>query len=668
MTKAQHYFAGSLFVAVLISVMPTQTRANVDVDLTLWHGYTFYYGDVSLTTTNPAPITYHRVESPNALIWQNSGSDNSSSSASLSLTNDLSVLVDEVTNGLWSLTLNVGDASEQNYAFSVDLANVTTGLFGNALITTPTYGSTVTTNQPLLEWTGPAQLPTLNLQISSDGFPYTLHDSAILPSTTTNWTPTVPIPGGNQSIFINYRSNLYTGATFSIPTNLVGGATVSGWSDATTISTYHYSTFTVPGTGSALGEAVDAPAFNWTTGGDGDWFDQTFETSDGTDAAQSGPIGDFESSWIETTIEGPGILSFSWGTFADSGDILEVELNGYSEDQIDGDWGWDYTDIFLDPGPNTIRWTFYNDDPTAGDQDAAFLDEVSFELELYHEAELDMDIQRVTQGGTTHYLIFPSLLYSNPFASVESPNGLCSGDDSSSSSVQFATLQDAINEIEAGSWFITFDNGSFDTEYYFDIAVNSLTTNDLPPALILEPLHGATSVATNSGYHWIGPPTFDELIVSARDISPSVSLGFASLPTAATSWTNGPALPLGTNSFSAAYTKNNVLGLTIDEPINFDTGDPLAYWDASVTLTTRGFSVFEVGGFAPVVLLPPTLSGGNFGLSFVSQPGAIHYVQYSTNLVTGPWMPSTNFPGNGTTNQITMPTTNSAAYYRIQTE
>jgi len=664
-------FKPCITMALLFTALQLQTRANVDVDLTLWHGYTFYYGDVNLVTTNPAPVTYHRVESPNALIWQNSGpSNNASSSANLSLTNDLGVLLSEVTNGLWSLTLNVGDASEENYAFSVDLANVSTGLFGNASITVPMSGSTIATNPPLIEWTGPSHLPYLRISVSLDNSPYTQHDSTILPSTTTSWTPSVVLPGGDESVFVNYRSNLYAGATFSIPTNLVGGATLPGWSAKANISTYDFGNFTVPGAGSDLGEAVDAPEFDWTTGGEADWFAQTDETSDGEDAAQSGPIADFESSWIEVEINGPGILSFSWGIFADEFDYLEVELNGYSENQIDGNWGWDFSDVFLDPGPNTIRWTFYNDDDTAGDLDAAFLDEVYFEPESYHEAELELDIQRATQGGSTHYSVFPNLVYANPYASVESFNGLCSGDESSASSTAFATLQDAIDEIEAGPWTIFFDDGPASAEYYFDITVDSLSTNDLPPAFVMEPLDGATGVATNTGYQWFGPPTFDSLVVSVRNVENATSLGFASLTTTETTWTNGPALPNGTNSFSAAYTSLGFFGLTIGEPED-DNFNPLAYWDSSVQLTTRGYSKFvAASGFIPlpVTLLPPTMVGGGLGISFVSQSGALHFVEYSTNLVDGPWMPATNFPGDGATNQIALPSTNPAAFYRVQTQ
>ncbi|MEA2067730.1 MAG: hypothetical protein U9P12_00890, partial [Verrucomicrobiota bacterium] len=96
--------------------------------------------------------------------------------------------------------------------------------------------------------------------------------------------------------------------------------------------------------------------------------------------------------------------------------------------------------------------------------------------------------------------------------------------------------------------------------------------------------------------------------------------------------------------------------------------NPLAHWDVLTDLVSRGRSYFVVGGFTPVDILPLEFMGGDLALSFVSQSGAFHFVEYSTNLVDGPWMPATNFPGDGATNQVAFPATNSAAFYRIQTQ
>ena len=664
------------------ALLPFTASAGIDFELVLWHGYSFYYGDASLSASSPAPDTYHRVESPNALIWQNTGTDNSGSSATLSLTNDLGVLLNEITNGLWNLTLNVGTATQQQYAFSIDLSGVNTGLFGNAVITSPADLSTIATNPPLIQWTGPGQLPSININVSLDGPPYTFHDGTSLPGTATSWTPSVVIPTGDQSIFLNYRSNMYAGATFSTPTNLVGGAPLPGWTANADISTYTFSTFTVPGSGSEFDVAVESPGLSWTTGGDsGGWFVQSNEVDVGTTSLQSGPVGDFEISWIETTVMGPGTLQFDWNLLADYDDFFDLSVSNstgeYGELGVAGYAGgsWDFYEVYLEPGENKLRWTFWNDDLSGGDLDAAFLDLVVLSNTPAYEVELDLNIQRITSGTNSYYTMFPSLFneYPPPVTSfeVESPTRMSYGDTSGSSSVHYPTLQALINEIEAGSWTLLFNPGAPTfAEYTFDVFVNSLTTNTIPPVLILDPVDGATGVATNTDYLFLGPPDYDSLSVQVRDVEANSTLGHASLPPSSTTWTNGPGLPVGTNTFSATYTSNNYPGLSISWPedVNFN---PLSYWDSTVRISARGTSRFVAGsGFVPmaVTLLPPKLVGGNLELAFISQSGATHQVEYTTNLVTGPWMPATNFPGSGSTNQVMLPTTDPEAFFRIETQ
>ncbi|HOC71656.1 MAG TPA: hypothetical protein PKL54_02510 [Candidatus Hydrogenedentes bacterium] len=55
-----------------------------------------------------------------------------------------------------------------------------------------------------------------------------------------------------------------------------------------------------------LCEAVENCALTWNTSGDASWFGQTDVTTDGFDAAQSGGIGDDQSSVMETTVTPQG--------------------------------------------------------------------------------------------------------------------------------------------------------------------------------------------------------------------------------------------------------------------------------------------------------------------------------------------------------------------------
>lgn len=134
-------------------------------------------------------------------------------------------------------------------------------------------------------------------------------------------------------------------------------------------------------TGPAIPDAVDATDLAWSIGGDALWFGQTGITHDAQDAARSGPIGDDEQSWIETTFTGPGTLSFWWRVSSDdsvSYDWLELTVDGNYYDEIAGDSGWNSYEINFAPGSHTVRWTYYKDFSDVDNLDAAFLDEVSF--------------------------------------------------------------------------------------------------------------------------------------------------------------------------------------------------------------------------------------------------------------------------------------------------
>ncbi len=133
------------------------------------------------------------------------------------------------------------------------------------------------------------------------------------------------------------------------------------------------------GGGGGLADAVDAPQFTWTTDGDAPWFSQTATTFDGVDAAQSGPVGEFGESWIETTISGPGQLNFRWRVQSDFDvDYLEFRVDGSYENDISGDSGWQQYTHTVPPGAHTLRWRYYQDDIPAGGEHAGWLDVVTF--------------------------------------------------------------------------------------------------------------------------------------------------------------------------------------------------------------------------------------------------------------------------------------------------
>ncbi len=217
------------------------------MNLDLVHGYSFYYATLGATITDPAPITYHRVVSPNGAYWKHVGSDTSSSIGKNTPTNDLSALIHTLTNGAWSVTLNIGDPSEATYDFHVEIRDVTTNLFGDILVTAPAANSVVTNNPPTFEWRCTSMLPEVN--VSAYDVNHDVSVGASLSSTATNWTPFKALAEGENRFYPRYSSNDFAGVTFSAPTNRAGGSIMTNFfatADVRAYAIHNYSITNAP--------------------------------------------------------------------------------------------------------------------------------------------------------------------------------------------------------------------------------------------------------------------------------------------------------------------------------------------------------------------------------------------------------------------------------------
>ena len=118
-----------------------------------------------------------------------------------------------------------------------------------------------------------------------------------------------------------------------------------------------------------LPEAIDQPLWTVTTGGDVDWTVDTETSHDGKSSAVCAGVEPEGSSWMETTVEGAGTLSFRWRVNCeddpdnDSWDFLMLEVDNLDVAHLDGDSGWQqYTVKVKGEGAHTVRWTFSRDD------------------------------------------------------------------------------------------------------------------------------------------------------------------------------------------------------------------------------------------------------------------------------------------------------------------
>ncbi|NCA90925.1 MAG: hypothetical protein EOM92_19115, partial [Gammaproteobacteria bacterium] len=130
----------------------------------------------------------------------------------------------------------------------------------------------------------------------------------------------------------------------------------------------------------AITRSLDLEGAVWTEGGDAAWFAQERVTHDGIAAAQSGAIGDNQTSALSTTLNGPGYLSFWWKVSSEAGwDYLRFYLDGVEQGASTGDTDWTQISLYLPAGSHTLTWVYEKDASDAGGEDAGWLDQLVFD-------------------------------------------------------------------------------------------------------------------------------------------------------------------------------------------------------------------------------------------------------------------------------------------------
>ncbi len=122
------------------------------------------------------------------------------------------------------------------------------------------------------------------------------------------------------------------------------------------------------------------PGIDWYQAGSAPWFAQDRVTHDGVDAAQSGAIGDNQSSELEATVTGPAYLSFWWKASSEQNwDYLHFYLDDVEKGAISGETDWTQVFVYVPAGAHTLTWAYVKDETGRGGQDAGWLDGVVFD-------------------------------------------------------------------------------------------------------------------------------------------------------------------------------------------------------------------------------------------------------------------------------------------------
>ncbi|MGB2829103.1 MAG: choice-of-anchor D domain-containing protein [Phycisphaerae bacterium] len=128
----------------------------------------------------------------------------------------------------------------------------------------------------------------------------------------------------------------------------------------------------------SLPEAVDQPAWTITTGGNVNWFGQASTYYYDNDAAQSGAISHNQESWMQTTVSGPGSVSFYWKVSSETNyDYLEFYVGGVRQDRISGSVNWTQKTVTVSgTGTHTLKWRYMKDGSVNSGSDCGWVDKV----------------------------------------------------------------------------------------------------------------------------------------------------------------------------------------------------------------------------------------------------------------------------------------------------
>lgn len=112
-----------------------------------------------------------------------------------------------------------------------------------------------------------------------------------------------------------------------------------------------------PDTQMTVAEALAALALTWTTGGDQEWRAEPCGYPFGGHSVNSGPVPFGAESWLETTITGPGLLSFQWM----GGDLAQVSVGEKLVISTSHPPAyWEEAQIQIPAGPQIVRWRMVN--------------------------------------------------------------------------------------------------------------------------------------------------------------------------------------------------------------------------------------------------------------------------------------------------------------------
>jgi hypothetical protein len=129
-----------------------------------------------------------------------------------------------------------------------------------------------------------------------------------------------------------------------------------------------------------LAIALDATNLIWTTSNNAPWFPEGSTTHDGIAAAQENASNNGQVSVLQTSVAGPGIISFWWRVNNQSSPYLTslaFLINGVTQTNITTPNGWQQVIYYCGTNSQLLKWAYTNIN-SAGLGNGGWVDQVSF--------------------------------------------------------------------------------------------------------------------------------------------------------------------------------------------------------------------------------------------------------------------------------------------------
>ncbi|MCB2189441.1 MAG: hypothetical protein KQJ78_23730 [Deltaproteobacteria bacterium] len=197
----------------------------------------------------------------------------------------------------------------------------------------------------------------------------TAYPAAVMSDTEYSVTRDVLSAGGGQGQSGDYKISGTVGQSAGVGQSTGGGYQLSAG-------------FWVP-TDTALAESLGDGDLPIQSGGGGDseaWQSDPSGGPNGGAAAESGPTTPGNSSWVQATVEGPGLVCFQWRvSSAANRDYLRFYRSGVLQAGISGlDATWQYRAFSVPAGSQTLVWSYEKAATDAVGQDRGWVAEVVF--------------------------------------------------------------------------------------------------------------------------------------------------------------------------------------------------------------------------------------------------------------------------------------------------